>query len=304
MVWLEGGRFTMGSDYHYPEEGPAHQVEVDGFFMDRHLVTNRDFDRFVRETGYVTFAEKPPKAEDYPGALPEMLYAGSLVFEQPRRPVDTSDWRQWWQYKRGANWKRPQGASSNHKALPDHPVVHVAFEDALAYATWVGKDLPTEAEWEYAARGGLDGAEYAWGDELVPNGKHMANTWQGEFPSENLREDGYLRTSPVGVFPANPFDLYDMIGNVWEWTSDWYHERHAAKAAKPCCIPHNPRGAPREASYDPCAPATPTPRKVLKGGSHLCAPSYCQRYRPAARFPEPIDTSTSHIGFRCIVRPS
>ena len=304
MVWLEGDRFTMGSDDHYPEEGPAHEVEVDGFFMDKQLVTNRDFDRFVKETGYVTFAEKPPRAEDYPGALPEMLYAGSLVFEQPRRPVDTSDWREWWQYKRGANWKRPQGASSNHKALPDHPVVHVAFEDALAYATWVGKDLPTEAEWEYAARGGLDGAEYAWGDELVPNGKHMANTWQGEFPSENLREDGYLRTSPVGVFPPNPFGLYDMIGNVWEWTSDWYHERHTAKAAKPCCVPHNPRGAPREASYDPCAPETPTPRKVLKGGSHLCAPSYCQRYRPAARFPEPIDTSTSHIGFRCIVRPS
>ena len=245
MVWLEGGRFTMGSDYHYPEEGPAHPVEVDGFFMDRHLVTNRHFD-FVRETGYVTFAEKPPKAEDYPGALPEMLYAGSLVFSQPPRPVDTSDWRQWWQYKRGDNWKRPQGASSNHKVLPDHPVVHVAFEDALAYATWVGKDLPTEAEWEYAARGGLDGAEYAWGDELVPNGKHMASTWQGEFPSENLREEGYLRTSPVGVFPPNPFGLHDMIGNVWEWTSDWYFERHAAKAAKHCCVPHNPRGRRRK----------------------------------------------------------
>ncbi len=303
MAWLEGGQFAMGSNRHYPEEAPIHQVKVDGFFIDRHPVTNREFARFVEETGFVTFAEKPPNPEDYPGALPEMLYAGSLVFSPPRHRVDTADWSQWWIYLKGADWRHPYGPKATRSALPQHPVVHVTYEDALAYAQWAGKDLPTEAEWEYAARGGLDHAEFAWGDEFTPGGKHMANTWQGEFPSENLNSDGYQRTSPVGAFPANGYGLYDMIGNVWEWTSDWYAERHSSDPAKPCCIPRNPRGARQDQSYDPCSPDIQIPRKVLKGGSHLCAPNYCLRYRPAARHPEPIDTSASHVGFRCVIRP-
>jgi sulfatase modifying factor 1 len=186
--------------------------------------------------------------------------------------------------------------------LHDHPVVHVAYRDALAYAKWAGKDLPTEAEWEFAARGGLDGAEFAWGDELASGGKQMANTWQGAFPHQNLKLDGYERTSPVTAFPPNGYGVHDMIGNVWEWTSDWYSTKHEADAHKACCVPDNPRGGPVDASYDPCMPNIRIPRKVLKGGSHLCAPNYCRRYRPAARHPEPVDTSTSHVGFRCVVR--
>ena len=186
--------------------------------------------------------------------------------------------------------------------LEDHPVVHVAYSDAVAYAKWAGKDLPTEAEWEFAARGGLDGAEFAWGNELTPGGSQMANTWQGAFPYENLRHDGYERTSPVTVFPANGYGVHDMIGNVWEWTSDWYSPKHEADAPKACCIPVNPRGGREDASYDGRLPDIRIPRKVLKGGSHLCAPNYCRRYRPAARHPEPVDTSTSHVGFRCIIR--
>jgi len=262
MIMIAGGEFLMGSDRHYPEEAPAHRVRVDSFLMDRHLVTNRDFARFVSATGYVTFAERPPRPEDYPGALPDMLYAGSMVFTPPRQRVDTSDWSKWWRYVKGANWKQPYGAGSARKALPDHPVVHVTFGDAMAYAQWLGKDLPTEAEWEFAARGGLEGAEFAWGDELTPGGRHMANTWQGQFPSENLLEDGYPRTSPVGVFPANGYGLYDMIGNVWEWTLDWYVATHAAPA-KSCCTPANPRGPRREDSLDPCAGAVAIPRNRI-----------------------------------------
>jgi formylglycine-generating enzyme required for sulfatase activity len=302
MIQIEGGEFRMGSDRHYPEEAPVHRVRVDSFLMDRHLVTNREFARFVIDTGYVTFAERLPQPEDYPGALPEMLYAGSMVFTPPRHPVDTSDWSKWWRYVKGANWKQPYGPSSGRKALRDHPVVHVTFEDAMAYADWLGKELPTEAEWEFAARGGLDGAEFAWGDELTPGGRHMANTWQGQFPNENLLEDGYPRTSPVGAFPANGYGLHDMIGNVWEWTSDWFADRHDAPAPKSCCTPVNPRGGRREDSIANCGDGNSIPRKVLKGGSHLCAPSYCRRYRPAARHPQPIDSSSTHIGFRCIKR--
>jgi formylglycine-generating enzyme required for sulfatase activity len=303
MAWVPGGRFLMGSDRHYPEEAPAHHVDVDGFFMDVTPVTNKQFGRFVVATGYVTFAEKAPTAEDYPGALPEMLFAGSLVFSKPRhRIADMGEWSQWWSFRKGANWREPFGPGGGH-ALHDHPVVHVVYADALAYAEWAGKSLPTEAEFEFAARGGLDGAEFAWGDELVPNGKYLANFWQGEFPSENSRKDGFERTSPVGAFPPNPYGLHDLIGNVWEWTSDWYSKEHEAEAAKACCVPRNPRGASEEASLDPCFPDAHFPRKVLKGGSHLCAPNYCRRYRPAARYPQPIDTSTCHIGFRCVVRP-
>ncbi len=302
MVWVPGGHFRMGSDRHYPEEAPVHTVAVDGFWIDRTPVTNAAFLQFVRATGYRTFAELTPKAEDYPGALPHMLRAGSLVFTPPRQAVDLTRWEQWWQFKFGANWRRPYGPRSSIAGLSEHPVVHVAYCDALAYAQWAGKDLPTEAEWEFAARGGLDGCEFAWGEALNPEGRQLANTWQGNFPQENLATDGYERTSPVTAFPPNGYGLYDMIGNVWEWTSDWYAAVHEADAAKPCCIPVNPRGGREDASYDPCQPDIRIPRKVLKGGSHLCAPNYCRRYRPAARHAEAVDTSTSHVGFRCVVR--
>lgn len=302
MVFVSGGTYHMGSDKHYPEEAPVHRVTVDGFWIDEAPVTNAEFRVFVEATGYVTFAEIAPKAEDYPGALPHMLKAGSLVFNPPAGPVDLRNWASWWEFRFGANWRKPYGRGSWIKGLDDHPVVHVAYRDAEAYAAWVGKELPTEAEWEFAARGGLEGAEFAWGDELTPGGRHMANTWQGNFPYENLELDRYARTSPVRAFPQNGYGLYDMIGNVWEWTTDWYAPKHQADAAKACCIPENPRGAGREASYDPNQPQIRIPRKVLKGGSHLCAPNYCRRYRPAARHPEPIDTSTSHVGFRCVVR--
>ncbi|MBF9198264.1 formylglycine-generating enzyme family protein [Microvirga terrestris] len=302
MVWIQGGTFRMGSDKHYPEEIPVHRVTVDGFWIDRTPVTNRDFRRFVESTGHVTIAERKPDPKDYPGALPEMLKAGSLVFSPPDYPVSLSDWSQWWAFTFGATWRRPCGPKSSVKGLDDHPVVHVAYEDARAYADWSGRDLPTEAEWEFAARGGLDGAEYAWGDEFTPGGRHMANTWQGAFPFQNKREDGYDRTSPVTAFPPNGYGLHDMIGNVWEWTSDWYRSRHPADAPKACCIPGNPRGGREADSYDPRQPQIRIPRKVLKGGSHLCAPNYCRRYRPAARHAQPIDTSSSHIGFRCVSR--
>ena len=302
MVRVRGGTFRMGSDEHYPEEAPVHRVTVDEFWMDRTPVTNRQFEEFVKATGHVTFAEIPPDPKDYPGALPHMLYAGSLVFTRPDHLVDLKNWGEWWAFVKAADWRHPYGPYSNIDGLDAHPVVHVAFADAVAYAKWAGKDLPTEAEWEFAARGGLDGAEFAWGDELAPSGKHMANTWQGEFPRQNLCEDGFERTSPVGSFPANGYGLHDMIGNVWEWTTDWYSAKHEADAPKACCIPENPRGGPEAASHDPRLPNVKIPRKVLKGGSHLCAPNYCRRYRPAARHAEAVDTSTSHVGFRCIVR--
>jgi sulfatase modifying factor 1 len=304
MVWIPGGTFRMGSDDHYPEEAPAHRVKVDGFWIDRAPVTNRQFARFVMATGHKTFAEIPPDPKDYPGALPHMLYAGSLVFVHPPSTFDMRDWSQWWTFMKGADWRHPCGPKSNIDGLDDHPVVHVSYSDALLYAQWAGKDLATEAEWELAARGGLDGAEFAWGDELTPDGKHMANTWQGEFPLHNLKEDGYERASPVNAFPPNGYGLYDMIGNVWEWTADWYAARHEADAAKACCIPNNPRGGREEGSYDPRQPNVKIPRRVIKGGSHLCAPNYCRRYRPAARHAEAVDTSTSHLGFRCVRRTS
>jgi formylglycine-generating enzyme required for sulfatase activity len=302
MVWIAGGTFRMGSDRHYPEEAPAHRVSVDGFWIDRAPVTNRQFRQFVKATGYTTFAEIAPKPEDYPGALPGMLKAGSLVFSPPKHAVDLADWSQWWTFKFGASWRHPYGPRSSIGGLDDHPVVHVAYRDAEAYAQWAGKALPTEAEWEFAARGGLDGAEFAWGDEFTPGGRHVANTWQGAFPRENLASDGWRRTSPVSAFPPNGYGLYDMIGNVWEWTGDWYSAKHGADPAKACCIPKNPRGGPESASYDPCQPDVKIARKVLKGGSFLCAPNYCRRYRPAARHAQPVDTSTCHVGFRCVVR--
>ncbi len=302
MVFIPGGTFRMGSDHHYPEEAPSHRVSVDSFWIDRTPVTNRQFKAFVKATGHVTTAQVPPAPEDYPGALPHMIYAGSLVFMPPRHVSDPRDWSQWWTFLKGADWRHPYGPKSNINVLDSHPVVHVSFADAAAYAKWAGKDLPTEAEWEFAARGGREGEEFAWGNALAPGGKHMANTWQGRFPTENLNEDGYERTSPVTAFPPNGYGVHDMIGNVWEWTSDWWSREHEADAPKACCIPQNPRGGREDASYDACQPAIRIPRKVLKGGSHLCAPNYCRRYRPAARHAEPIDTSTSHVGFRCVKR--
>ena len=304
MVRIHGGTFRMGSDHHYPEEAPAHRVTVDGFWIDRTPVTNRQFKAFVKATGHKTFAEIPPDPKDYPGALPHMLYAGSLVFSPPQSVTDLRDWSQWWQFMKAADWRHPYGPKSDIDVHDDHPVVHVSFSDALAYAKWAGKDMPTEAEWEFAARGGLEAAEFAWGHQFTPGGVHMANTWQGEFPRENLNADGFERTSPVTAFPANGYGLHDMIGNVWEWTIDWYTQKHEADAPKACCIPENPRGGREDGSYDPGQPNIKIPRKVIKGGSHLCAPNYCRRYRPAARHAEPIDTSTSHLGFRCVLRGS
>jgi formylglycine-generating enzyme len=303
MVFIPGGTFRMGSEKHYPEEAPAHRVTVGDFWIDRAPVTNREFRKFVNATGHVTFAEIAPDAKDYPGALPHMLKAASLVFTPPKqRVVDLRNWSQWWNFKAGANWRRPYGPRSSISGLDDHPVVHIAYRDAEAYAKWAGKELPTEAEWEFAARGGLDGVEFAWGHELTPAGKHLANTWQGNFPHENLGADGFERTSPVTAFPPNGYGIHDMIGNVWEWTADWWSAKHQPDAAKACCIPENPRGGPESESFDACQPQIKIPRKVIKGGSHLCAPNYCRRYRPAARHAESVDTSTTHLGFRCVIR--
>src|SRR6266540_974374 len=240
MVFVPGGEFTMGSDRHYAEEKPTHRVKVDGFFIDTTPVTIAEFARFVKETGHVTFAEIAPDPKHYPGALPHMLRAGSLVFVKSQGPVDLTNWSNWWTFGFGADWRHPYGPGSTIKGLDDYPVVHISYRDAEAYAKWAGKELPTEAEWEFAARGGLDGAEFAWGDTFTPGGRHMANTWQGNFPNENLRTDGWARTSPVRAFPPNGYGVHDMIGNVWEWTADWYSPKHQADAPKACCIPENP----------------------------------------------------------------
>jgi formylglycine-generating enzyme len=302
MVWIPGGSFMMGSDRHYPEEGPAHRVTVSGFWMDRYTVTNARFERFVRDTRYATLAERQPDPSWYPSARPELMHPGSLVFVRPPHPVSLHSVSNWWHFVRGANWRSPRGPGSNVAGLGTHPVVHVSYLDAEAFARWEGKELPTEAEWEFAARGGLEAMTYAWGDELMPNGRPMANTWQGRFPHENTLADGWEGTSPVGVFPPNGYGLYDVIGNVWEWTVDWYRPYHRGNAGKPLPAPLNPRGAAFIDTSNGALSDGKIPRKVLKGGSHLCSPNYCQRYRPAARSPEPVDTTTSHIGFRCIVR--
>jgi formylglycine-generating enzyme len=303
MLWIPGGTFRMGSEDFYPDEGPVHEVSVDGFWMDRHIVTNEQFARFVEATGYVTVAERALTPADFPGAPPENLVPGALVFQKTRGPVDLTDYRNWWAWAPGTSWRHPLGPRSSIDDIAQHPVVHVAYEDAEAYAHWAGKELPTEAEWERAARGGLEGKKFTWGDEHFPGGKAMANSWQGEFPWQNLLVDGFAGTSPVGSFPANGYGLFDMAGNVWEWTSDWFAQRHADAVVQACCGPAvNPRITSAEKSYDPRQPAFRIPRKVVKGGSHLCAPNYCLRYRPAARQPQMIDTGMSHIGFRCILR--
>jgi formylglycine-generating enzyme required for sulfatase activity len=264
------------------------------------------FARFIEETGYLTVAERPPDPAAYPEADPSLLRAGSAVFHPTQGPVPLNDPSRWWAYVLGASWRHPWGPNSDNAGRHAHPVTHVAFEDAEAYARWARKQLPTEAEWEYAARGQLDGAMFAWGDAERPRGELMANFWQGEFPWRNTGAKRWRGTSPVGLFPTNGFGLYDVTGNVWEWTSDYYSSSScsASEAApRACCKPPlNPYVASADASYDYGRPGANIPRRVIKGGSHLCAPSYCLRYRPAARQPEAVDTSTSHIGFRCILR--
>src|SRR3954454_1353320 len=302
-VDLPGGSFTMGSAEHYPEEAPTRRVQVDAFSIDATAVTNLDFAAFVDVTGYFTVAERDLDPAHYPDAPVENLRPGSLVFTPTRGPVDLRHLGQWWRWKPGACWKHPNGPNSSVDRRLDHPVVHVAYEDAAAYAAWTGASLPTEAEWEYAARGGLEGANFTWGDEPRPGGRIMANTWDGpDFPWRSSGESGFLRTAPVGSFPANGFGLFDMAGNVWEWTDDWWSERHAPHV-EACCLPTNPRGGAREQSYDTAQPQFKIARKVVKGGSHLCADSYCLLYRPAARRPQMIDTGTSHQVFRCVRRP-
>jgi formylglycine-generating enzyme required for sulfatase activity len=299
LVEIAAATFTMGSDRHYAEEGPVHDVAVDAFAIERTPVTNLAFAGFVRATGYVTVAERPLDPAGYPGAPAENLVPGSLVFRRTRGPVDLRHLSQWWVWTPGACWHRPEGPGSDLRGREDHPVVQVACEDVEAYAAWAGRSLPTEAEWELAARGGLAGATYTWGDEPEHEGERRANYWHGAFPWR--ADDGYGTTSPVGTFPANGFGLADMAGNVWEWTADWYAARHDDGGG--CCLPRNPRGGSAEASVDPAQPQFPFPRRVVKGGSFLCADSYCMRYRPAARRPQQIDTGTSHVGFRCVVRP-
>jgi formylglycine-generating enzyme len=296
MVWLAGGGFRMGSEDFYPEERPVHEAHVDGFWIDVHPVTVAEFRRFVKATGHVTVAETVPDAADFPDADDDQLVPGSLVFTPPARRVSLDDFRAWWSWVPGAEWRHPEGPGSTLHGRDLHPVTHVAYADALAYAAWAGKALPTEAEWEFAARGGLDGAVFAWGDEFAPRGRMMANTWQGDFPVHNELLDGYERTSPVGTYPPNGYGLVDVTGNVWEWTGQDFTNSHDPAAATyretpvaSCCSPSEPVGS--------SAP------KVIKGGSHLCAPSYCLRYRPAARQSQTVDTSTSHLGFRCVVRP-
>lgn len=305
MVFINEGTFMMGSDKFFPEEKPIHKVTVNGFWMDKYLVTNKEFSDFVFETNYVTVAERPLSYNDFPGLSEDDLVPGSMVFEKSNGPVDLKNYANWWKWVKGASWKNPQGPESNLIGLENHPVVHVAYEDVEAYAKWVGKELPTEAEWEYAARGGLEGMDFTWGNEDNQLTKPMANTWQGEFPYQNLLIDNYEGTSPVGLFQPNGFGLYDMAGNVWEWTCDWYvpHLDESISKVKTCCTPSiNPRIVSPEFSYDPRQPQFKIPRKVVKGGSHICAPNYCLRYRPAARQPQMIDTGMTHIGFRCIKR--
>ena len=292
--------YLMGSDQHYPEEAPVHRVTVDEFWMQAHQVTNAQFAEFVADTGYVTVAERPLDPADFPGAPAENLQPGSMVFTPTAGPVDLRHLNLWWTWTPGASWRHPEGPGSSLVRRQDHPVVHVAYEDAETYAAWAGCALPTEAEWEAAARGGREQSTYSWGDDPERTPARLANYWHGEFPWRP--NAGYGATTPVGSFPPNSYDLFDMTGNVWEWTRDWYAAHHREDAADQCCVPHNPRGAPIEDSFDPHQPQFRIPRKVVKGGSFLCADSYCQRYRPAARRPQMIDTGMSHIGLRTVKR--
>jgi formylglycine-generating enzyme required for sulfatase activity len=300
MVAIHGGRFRMGSDHHYPEEGPSRDVEVGDFWIDAVPVRNRDFAEFVRATGYVTLGERPPDPREFPGALPHLLVPGSAVFLMPRGPVDLRVVT-WWHYVPDASWRAPEGPGSSWIDRPDHPVVHVALEDAVAYCQWARKTLPTEAEWEYAARGGLSGATYAWGDVVEPDGVPMANVWSGEFPVVNLkpRPPG---TEPVGGYPPNGYGLFDVIGNVWEWTASIYSSQHSGSTGPRCCGSSPSDGAEAKRPEEAIIGMDLSGDFVLKGGSYLCARNYCRRYRPAARLRHPADSPAGHIGFRCVRR--
>lgn len=294
VLEVPAGEFLMGSDDFYADEGPRHPVGVSAFALDAHPVTNAEFAEFIAATGYLTVAEKPLAPEDFPALPPQDLGPGGLVFTPPPGPVDLGDWRQWWRWSPGACWRHPLGPGSSIEGKEHHPVVQVSFADAGAYATWAGKRLPGEAEWEFAARGGFpDGLIYAWGNEARPDGVLMANTWQGRFPYLNTGANGWKGTSPVGAFPSNGYGLFDMIGNVWEWTTTYYSARHDPDVGCACAPHRDDTGA------ESVEPGSGTSRRVLKGGSHLCAPEYCLRYRPPARSPQAEDTATSHIGFRC-----
>lgn len=294
MVRIDGGTFRMGSDDFYPDEQPVHERTVAGYLIDRYAVTNADFARFVDATGYVTVAERPMDPADYPGVAPEDLVPGAMVFTATAGPVDLRDWRQWWRWEPGARWRHPEGPESGIEDRMDHPVVQVAFEDASAYAAWAGKRLPTEVEHEFAARGGVDGARFAWGEEAYPGGVARANSWIGRFPYDNSGRFG-ATTAPVGSYPANGYGLYDLIGNTWEWTSDYYAPRHIVPGQE--AVDAGARlNLLASASSEP---GSRIPRRVLKGGSYLCSPDYCLRFRPAARSPQADDTATTHIGFRC-----
>lgn len=293
MIALRGGDLVMGSDEFYSDEGPVHRRRVDAFAIECTPVTNRAFASFVEQTGYVTVAEQPLSAGEFPGLDPVDRMPGSTVFTPTSGPVDLGDWRAWWTWVPGADWRHPFGLGSDIGDRLDHPVVHVAYEDATEYAAWAGMRLPTEAEFEYAARGGLEGARYAWGDDADET-EPLANHWQGRFPYDNTGARGWIGTSPVGAFPPNGYGIHDLIGNVWEWTTDLYTPRHIVPGTALGPQPDERRTLLAEPQSSGVA------RRVLKGGSHLCSPDYCLRYRPAARSPQTDDSATTHIGFRCV----
>jgi formylglycine-generating enzyme len=300
MVWVPAGTFQRGSaNPKLRDAHPAHQVAVDGFWMDKTAVTNEQFARFVEATGYVTVAERTPEAKDFPGAPPENLVAGALIFTPTSGPVPLDNHLRWWRYVKGANWRHPDGPSSDLTGREKNPVVQVAWQDAVAYAKWAGKRLPTEAEFEFAARGGLERKTYTWGDDLKPDGKWMANIWQGGFPYDNSGADGFQATAPVGSFPANGYGLFDMAGNVWQWCADWYrHDYYRQLAAGPRPA-RNPQGP--DDSYDPSEPGTA--KRVMRGGSYLCTEQYCTAYEVGARGKGDPDSGTNHVGFRCVMTP-
>jgi formylglycine-generating enzyme len=306
MVWIPGGEFSMGAtasseglcELHGVTQDalPVHRVYVDGFWMDATEVTNAQFARFVKATGYVTVAERTPTAEEFPGAPPENLVAGSTVFTPTLEPVALNDLYQWWRYQKGASWRHPEGPGSSLKGRDRYPVVQVAYEDAAAYAKWAGKRLPTEAEWEFAARGGLSGKLYAWGDEFHPGGKAMANTYQGRFPVKDTGEDGYAGLAPVRSFPPTGYGLYDIAGNAWEWVSDWYRPDYYARFVSTGIVARNPQGP--ESSFDPAEPGEK--KRVQRGGSFLCTDQYCTRYMVGTRGKGEVRTASNHVGFRCV----